>query len=448
MAATTGLTRLARLAESLDRPLLPHQRRIARLFFGPQRETVAVAPKGSLKTSLGALIAVDHLLAVERPLILVGAGSRDQARVCFEEAKTLAEHPAMGHKIRVHHLELRGPGGGLLRVVASDGGLAHGPTPSLMIVDELWCHKSPAFYDACRSALVKRPGSKLLVLSTAAATLDSPLGHLRERLLSGTVKRSGVVTEAHAPGLALIEWSLDPETDDLDDDRLVAKVNPPPWITADVLAEQRLALPRSVFLQFHAGVWAAGEGAWLPAGAWSACRAEYEVEDGEAVWIGVDVGGSRASSAIVAVTEDLRVAYVGVWQGDDSVLQLPDAILHLAERFTVREIAFDPWRFHSEALRLERDFGLTMVDFPQSHARMTVTSEGLHHAIVQRQLRHFGHPDLDRHVAQAVARHTGRGWRLDKADRNAQIDSCVSLAMATERAQEQPAEPVRLLGWI
>lgn len=78
---------------------------------------------------------------------------------------------------------------------------------------------------------------------------------------------------------------------------------------------------------------------------------------------------------------------------------------------------------------------------------MTVASEGLHAAVVEGRLRHPGHPDLDRHVAAAVARKTGRGWRLDKIARDAQIDGAIALAMAVERAQDRP-EPARLLGWI
>lgn len=34
-------------------------------------------------------------------------------------------------------------------------------------------------------------------------------------------------------------------------------------------------------------------------------------------------------------------------------------LLVLARRFAVGEVAYDPWRFQSEALRLERDHGVT-----------------------------------------------------------------------------------------
>jgi hypothetical protein len=94
-----------------------------------------------------------------------------------------------------------------------------------------------------------------------------------------------------------------------------------------------------------------------------------------------------------------------------------------------------------------REHGLNTVQFAQSHARMTVASEGLHSAIVEKRLRHPGHPHLDAHVAQAIAVKTGRGWRLSKSGRDAQIDAAVALAMAVEPAQDKP-EQVRLLGWL
>ena len=65
-------------------------------------------------------------------------------------------------------------------------------------------------------------------------------------------------------------------------------------------------------------------------------------------------------------------------------------------------------------------------------------------AIVGQHLRHFGSPDLDRQVAAAIAKRTGRGWRLDHAERSGQVDAVIALAMACERAQHR-AEPVRLL---
>lgn len=435
----------ARFAAELDRPLEPFQETIARAYFGREREVCVLIPKGNAKSSLAALIALHHLQAVKAPYVLLGAGSRDQAAVVYGIARELSEHPAVADLFVRRHLELR-VDGGLLRVVASDGGLAHGPTPSLSICDELWAHKDGTLYEAMRTALVKRPDAKLLITTTAPRTVETPLGRVRARALAGAVKRRGVFTDARARGLRLIEWGAAPD-DDLDDPKLAKACNPASWISEEVLAEQREALPRSVYAQFHLDVMGAGDGMWLPVGAWHACLdTGYRVEPGEPVWAGVDIGGSRATTAVVAVTKDIRVADVTILEGDDAVLRVPDVLVDLAGRFELREVAYDPWRFQGEALRLERDHGLVMVRFDQSHTRMTIASEGLHAAVVERRLRHHGDRRLDQHVASAAAKQTGRGWRLVKAD-DAPIDAVIALAMAVERAQVEE-QPARLLGWI
>jgi hypothetical protein len=151
---------------------------------------------------------------------------------------------------------------------------------------------------------------------------------------------------------------------DPDDLKTVKRANPAPWITLAALREQQARCTPLAWRQFHACRWYEGAAQWLPHGAWDACRDDYEVEPGESVWLGVDIGGSRAASAVVAITDDLRIAAVHVLQGDDSVLAATAAIRELAAHFTIREVAYDPWRYHSEPLRLADD-GLPVVEFPQ-----------------------------------------------------------------------------------
>jgi hypothetical protein len=52
-----------------------------------------------------------------------------------------------------------------------------------------------------------------------------------------------------------------------------------------------------------------------------------------------------------------------------------------------------------------------------------------------------------RHASDAIARHSRRGWRIDKPNPRAGIDAVSALAMAVERAEHKP-EPVELLGWL
>ena len=126
----------------------------------------------------------------------------------------------------------------------------------------------------------------------------------------------------------------------------------------------------------------------------------------------------------------MDVALVEVWQGADAVLSATAYAEQLvAAGGPIRELVIDPMRFSSEALRLERAHGLTVVEWPQSETRMTICSERLHGLVVEQRLRHPGVAELDRHVANAVAKPTPRGWRLVKSAEAAQIDAAIALAM-------------------
>jgi hypothetical protein len=264
------------------------------------------------------------------------------------------------------------------------------------------------------------------------------------------VARAGPVLEAGGDGMRWLEWSL-AEDADPEDLRAVAAANP--LRTRAEIGEQRPRVSLIEWLQFHCCRWGVGSARWLPAGSWQAARAVYEIDLTDPLILGVDVGGSRSATAVVGCVADddgrVRVALVEVWQGTDAVLKATAYIEGLvAAGRAIREVVFDPMRFSSEALRLERDHGLALVEWPQSETRMTVCSENLHRLIVEQRLRHPGVAELDRHVANAVAKPTPRGWRLVKSADAAQIDAVIALAMAAERASTPARPPARLLGWI
>jgi phage terminase large subunit-like protein len=152
------------------------------------------------------------------------------------------------------------------------------------------------------------------------------------------------------------------------------------------------------------------------------------------------VGGERSASAVVMVTADLRVNAF-TYTGDAAVLDCVEKVRELAREYEIAELVHDPWRFQQAALELERE-GMSVVAFPQSPSRMIPASDRLYRAIIERRITHPNDPDLNRHVASAIAKDSPRGWRVDKAHRSAQIDGVVALAMAVERAEQKP-EPVR-----
>lgn len=432
--------------------LEPFQRRIVRAALGPERETLVLLPRGQGKTTLLAALALHHLLTVENAAVYCAAASRDQARILFEAAAGFARR--LSHEnVVVRHLELRycdDPENHKvfsrhLRVLAADAPRLHGLTPSLAICDELHAHPDGEVYLALATSLLKRPGAKLITISTAGQGLDSPLGQLRARALSQPkVTNRASFTDARGPGLRMLEWAT-PQEADIADAHLVKKANPASWITTAGLREQRQAVPDLAYRRFHANQWTEREGHWLPPGAWQTCVGEPSFEDGEPVWIGVDVGGERSASAVVWVNRALHVG-VDIFHGETGVLDCIETIRDLAGRYSVQEIAYDPWRMGQAAQELERE-GMRCVAFPQQDARMIPASSTLHAAIIERRITLPADPELARHAADAVARHSRRGWRIDKPGPRVHIDAMIALCMAVDRAETAP-ETVEFLGWL
>jgi len=80
---------------------------------------------------------------------------------------------------------------------------------------------------------------------------------------------------------------------------------------------------------------------------------------------------------------------------------------------------------------------------------MVPASQRVRDTIVEGRVTLPPDPVLARHAASAVQRHGRRGWRLERPSRSPEdaIDGLIALAMALDRAEQQP-EPVRLIGWV
>src|SRR4051794_825630 len=84
-------------------PLEPFQRRIAAACFAPERETLILLSRGEAKSTLGALLAVHHLVSVPKPAVYIASTSRDEARTIFEAARGFAQHPSIADKLVLRH---------------------------------------------------------------------------------------------------------------------------------------------------------------------------------------------------------------------------------------------------------------------------------------------------------------------------------------------------------
>jgi phage terminase large subunit-like protein len=434
--------------------LQPYQKKIARAIAGPERECVVLVPRDNGKSWLAAAVAL-YWLVTGTEDVFCAATSRDQAHLVLTYAKRAARELDDPHVVeRFHDLRYcpdpRRPAqwSRQFRALPADAGKLHG-LKGRFVLDELHAARDDEVYLAARTSS-ERASAKLLVISTAAASADSTLGRLRARALSSAdVRRRGALTDARGANIRLLEWSVDPEVP-IGDTRAAKRANPASWITAASLRRLREAVPESAFRRFHRNEHAAAsESAWLPSAAWAKCRAEYAIEDGARIWVGVDLGGTRALSAVTWVTEDLRVGTKS-FRGEEGPLFCRAHVEELAGRYSVAEVAADPWRAAPLLLELGQR-GITVLDWPQSNERVCPASQRLRDLIVDGRLRHPGDRDLDRAVEIAVARQVPRGWRIDRPGgrgaRDEPIDPLVALLMAVERALA-PRSEVKLLGWL
>jgi hypothetical protein len=88
-----------------------------------------------------------------------------------------------------------------------------------------------------------------------------------------------------------------------------------------------------------------------------------------------------------------------------------------------------------------------VTQFPQTDVRMVPASDRLYQAVVGRRLTLPDNDELRLHMANTIARHNRRGWRLDKPSLEQPNDSIIALCMALEAMENQP-EPVHVLGWL
>ena len=448
----SGYRGLLRFADRVGLNLEPFQKKILRAVTGPEREALILVARGAGKTTMMAAAIVHHLLVTEGAKVYVAASSKDQARILYETAVGFARQLDHPHLV-FRHLELRwceDPTeptnfSRLVRVLPAEGPRLHGLTPTLMVWDEAQAVTREDVYPALASALHKTPGSKLVTISTAGMGVDSPLGQIRARGLAlPEVRRRGALTEAHGDELVMLEWSV-PADASVDSIREVRKANPASWITDAALREQRKRLPDLAYRRFVCNQWTERQGHWLPPGAWQKCVGEPNFEEGEKVWVGVDVGGERSSSAVAWINESLNVG-VEIYHGEGGVLECVDLVRELGQRYEVVELVFDPWRFGQAAEELKQE-GVRVVQFNQSDGRMIPASQRLHAAITEQRIVFPDDRELARHAADTIARHSRRGWRIDKPTKETNIDAIIAICMALERVEDQP-EPTRILGWL
>jgi phage terminase large subunit-like protein len=413
------------------------------------------------KTELFAAVALWFLLASGEPapLIVIAAGSDDQADTLFNAAKTMVERsPTLSKVCQVFEGEIIAasvPGGKIVRVSATARRFSSNldsPSYFVVICDELHCwegQRGRLVWETLSNGTVARENPMVIQLTTP--------GYDRESICweQYTYAKSVISGEVSDPAY----FSLIVEADDGDDwrDPEVWKAcNPSYGIVqgADFYADQVTKKPEGVFRRFFLGSWWRDTAdCWLGdtgVDAWEASAdPETVIPDGAEITIGIDVALYRDHTAVVWChrTDAGRfVVRCRTWAppADGSGIDVTDVMDHIRDlslRYTIRSGSYDP-RFFDVPGKQLADEGIPMIEVPQSPARMIPACGFAYEQINAGNVAHDGDTVLTEHVLAAAQRTYDQGWTLSKNKSRHVIDACIAMVLAlSEWNQPEPKTP-------
>lgn len=451
-----GFCRRLSLEDGSPFELYPEQRVMLADYFGGAQESLILIPKKNGKTTLLAALGLFHLTVTDDAACFIGASSRDQAAILYQQARGFVGRSKWLQKhvvVRGGSYEIRSArDAGTLRVLAADANTADGVIPTLALVDELHRHKNSDLYAVFRDGLGPRQG-QMITISTAGDDEQSPLGRLREAAhkLDGQV-REGAYRYARKDGFALHEWALDPD-DDRDDLELVLTANPAPWQTVETLrARKESPSTRSwEWARFACGVWIFGEESAISEKEWRACAdPDSFIADGTAgVMVGIDLGWKWDTTAIVPVLKDggrftVHPPTIVVPPRDGTSTAMEEIwgpIEAMASRWPEVTFVLDPEAGGEQlAQRIDNELPNAVVaTHSQKASPMALAAQRLSDLIAEGKISHPDDPEMTAQVLAAAARPVGESFRFTKHKKRPKpIDSVIALAMAVSTLHEPP----------
>jgi phage terminase large subunit-like protein len=443
-----------------------------------RRAILSIARKNG-KTALIAALALAHLTGPEQVVngeIYSAANEREQAGQVFKVAAQMVRaEPKLMARLKVidSTKTITCPrNGSFYRAISAEAGSKHGLNPSVVIYDELAQAKSRNLYDVLDTSM----GARLEPLFITISTQSNDPEHILSKLIDDGLNAKDPTTVCHLHAAD--------EDADLWDSRQWKKANPALGDFRDLadfkaLAERAKRMPAEEpkFRNLYLNQRVAPTASLISRPEWAACAAPAKLEDGEAVYLGLDLSSTTDLTALVAVSaengsrirawfwkpEDLLVEHSNrdfgtgnhryvEWKKQGLLETTPGRsvdkvavalrIAELMQRFNVLALAYDRWRiedllreFDGAGVQAfkdgEKGDGLRLVPWGQGFKDMAPAIDALEASVINRELEQPGNQVLTWMMANAVATIDPAGNRkIDKGKARFRIDGAVALAMA------------------
>ena len=470
--------------------LRPWQKRdLRKIYDNPHGTRLAIISfaKKNGKTSLAACLLLLHLCgpeAIPNSQLPSTAQSRDQAAVLFAlAAKMVRMSPDLNANLVIRDTakQIFCPDlGTLYKALSAEAATAHGQSPIFAVHDELGQVKGPVseLFNAIENAMGAHDTPMSVIISTQAPTDADLLSVLIDDALTG-----------RDPTVVISLYTADPDLDPFSEEA-IKQANPAAGDFLNIKevrkqAENAKAIPsqEALYRNYTLNQRVDRNTPFISRTLWQECGGETAEKWGDAeVYSGLDLASTNDLTAHVPIAwiDDAwetkptfwlpgdglreksradRVPY-DVWAADGQLRTTPGRAVEYEwvakelyafdQEHNWQKCAFDRWGMkHLRPWLLKAGFTEErieelFVEFGQGFQSMSPALRDTESALLERKVRHGGHPVLTMCAANAVVTTDAAGGRkLNKAKAAGRIDGMVALCMAfgvaPDVAEQAPA---------
>ncbi|HHF3187890.1 TPA: terminase large subunit [Vibrio alginolyticus] len=436
------------------------------------RKAHVSVPRKSAKSTLSGGIALYETIREAGSQVYSAATTRDQAKMCWESAKSMIAMSPLLKKLFGFNNQLiyQHADNSFYKAVASDSSTLDGLNVQLAIIDEYHAHKDGSLYNIMLTGMSARRDPLILSITTAGKDLSSHCLNHENKTMKPIV--NGIIED---DSFFVLIYGID-EGDDVFDEKTWWKANPALGISKDIedlrsaaIEAKQMPYMLADFKTKHLNIWVNTNVEWLNMEAWAKCPNSVSDDEliGKPCYIGVDkarVGDFTSITALFKLddgTYDIRAysllpeesvekqtaeykqllkrfvtdKWLTLTDGniisDDVIL---DHLRFLINKFDVKEVVFDNYGSTNLQYTLQSE-GIPVVAVSQSTKTMSEPMGETESMILSQRLRNPRNSVLTWALGNVVLKNTeAKNLYPTKANANSKIDPAMALFMALNRA--------------
>lgn len=399
------------------------------------------------------------------------AAARDQARICFDTARSMVQRCALNELASVYTNAITFERNGCTyQPLSSDAGNLDGKNSHCVIVDEYHAHKTDEVVDVMTTSVGAREQPLIFFITTAGKNTAAPCYAYRKRMcdiLDGVIEADR--------DFAII-YTLD-DAEDVDNPDNWVKANPclgaslsMEWLAEQYRTMRTSPLKEANILTKTFNMWVDAPEVWISDKLWAGIVSEVPAESlpGKPCIMAIDLANVNDYVAVVKlfreagryqylwrfyipedkykarydiqrenanIAEWVRRGYVTVTPGnviDDSYI-LAD-IDEDMQTYNVETVAYDPWNSKHVATQIA-ERGANIVPFTQTIGNFALPTKEFERLVGMGLIDHYNNPVARWMLSNVVIREDVNGnKRPDKGRSSEKIDGIVAAIMALGQA--------------